>query len=75
MKTLTNLIGILLIIFGIVSLGYRGITYNKQEEVAKLGDIKVTANTEKTVSIPPLVGGASLVAGIILVLAGRLGRK
>ena len=75
MKSFTTLVGILLIILGIVSLGYRGITYTKQEEVARLGDLKVTANTEKTIFLPPMLGGVSLVAGVILVLIARKSGK
>jgi hypothetical protein len=73
MKGFTTLVGILLIILGIISLGYRGITYSKQEEVAHLGDLKVTANTEHTIFLPPMLGGVSLAAGIILLLVGRRG--
>jgi hypothetical protein len=75
MKVLTNLVGILLIIVGIISLGYHGITYNKQEDVAKLGDLKVTANEEHTIFLPPVLGGVSLAAGIALVIIGRMGKK
>ena len=75
MKAITNLVGILLIIFGIVSLGYRGITYNKQEDIAKIGSVKVTANEEKTIFLPPVFGGVALAAGIALVVIGRMGRR
>jgi nitrate reductase alpha subunit len=75
MKAFTTLVGILLIILGIISLGYHGITYTKQEEVAKLGDLKVTANTEKTIFLPPMLGGVSLAAGVILVLIARKNGK
>ena len=75
MKTFTNLIGILLIILGIISLGYRGITYTQQEEVAKIGDLKITANTEHTIFLPPMMGGISLVVGVILVLIARKNGK
>lgn len=71
MRSLTAILGICLIIFGIVSLGYQGFTYTKKEKVAEIGDLQVTANTEKTVYFPPIVGGAALVAGIVLVIVGR----
>jgi hypothetical protein len=75
MKALTNIVGIILILFGLISLGYRGITYNKQEDIAKIGSLKVTANEEKTIFLPPVFGGVSLAAGIALVIIGRMGRK
>lgn len=71
MKSLINLIGILLIIFGIVTLAYQGFTYTKREKVAEVGSVEVTANTEKTVYFPPILGGLSLVAGVVLVIVGR----
>jgi uncharacterized membrane protein len=71
MKSIISLAGIILIILGIVSLGYQGFTYTKQEKVAQFGDLQVTANTQKTVYLPPLFGGLSLVAGVVLVFLSR----
>lgn len=71
MKSIVTLFGILLIVVGIATLGYQGFTYTKREQVAQLGDLKVTADTEKTVHFPPYLGGISLVVGIVLVVVGR----
>ncbi|CAN5451281.1 hypothetical protein BH10PSE19_BH10PSE19_20230 [soil metagenome] len=71
MKSIMSLIGILLIIFGIVTLAYQGFSYTQQEKVAQIGALQITANTEKTVYFPPILGGSCLVAGIILVIVGR----
>ncbi len=71
MKGITSTLGILLIILGVITLVYQGITYTKHETVAQIGDLKVTADTEKTIHFPPLLGGLSLVAGIVLVVVGR----
>jgi uncharacterized membrane protein len=71
MKSTINLIGILLIIMGIVTLAYQGFTYTKHEQIAQIGDVQITADTQKTVYFPPLLGGLSLAAGIILVVIGR----
>jgi hypothetical protein len=73
MKSLISLAGVLLIIFGIATLAYQGFTYTKRENVAQIGDVKITADTQKTVYFPPLLGGLSLVAGVILVVATRRG--
>lgn len=75
MKQVITIVGIILIIFGIGTLGYRGYTYTTQEKVAQLGSLEVTAEKEKTVYVPPLVGGASLVVGIILLVVARRGTK
>ncbi len=71
MKSLITLVGILLILVGIVTLGYQGITYTKHEQVAQIGDLKISADTQKTIYFPPILGGVSLVAGIVLVVIGR----
>jgi hypothetical protein len=71
MRSTTSLLGLLLIIGGILALAYQGFTYTKHENVAQIGDLKVTADTQKTVYFPPIFGGIALVAGIVLVVVGR----
>lgn len=71
MRSLISIVGILLIILGIVGLAYQGITYTKQEKVAEIGNVQITADTQKTVYFPPILGGVSLVVGIVLVVASR----
>ena len=71
MKSAITMIGVFLIIVGIVAFAYQGFTYTKHEKVAQIGDLQVTANTQKTVYFSPLLGGLSLVAGIVLVVVGR----
>lgn len=75
MKSVTNLVGILLILFGVVSLSYQGFTYTKQEQIAKIGDVSVTANTQKTIFFSPWLGGLSLVAGVVLIAVNRRSGK
>jgi hypothetical protein len=73
MRSITNIFGILLIILGLVALGYQGITYTKQDKVAQIGDLKITAEKEHTIYFPPILGGAALIAGIALVVIGKRG--
>ena len=75
MKAVMSMLGIVLIILGVASLGYQGITYTKNEKVAQIGTLEVSADSQKTIYLSPLVGGASLVAGIFLVLMGRSNRQ
>jgi uncharacterized membrane protein YidH (DUF202 family) len=65
-----GIIGILLIIIGVIALAYGGFTYTKREKVIDAGPLQVSADKEKTVPLPPILGGACLVGGIILVVAG-----
>jgi ascorbate-specific PTS system EIIC-type component UlaA len=71
MKSITTVIGILFVIAGILTFAYQGFTYTQQEKIAQIGDVKITADTQKRVHLPPVLGGLSLAAGIILVLIGR----
>lgn len=71
MKTITTLVGILLIVLGVATFAYQGFSYTKQEKLAQIGNVEVTANTEKKVYFPPLLGGLSLVAGVALVIFTR----
>lgn len=69
MKTVV-LVGIILIAIGIVALAYQGITYTTREKVLQIGPLEATKKTEKTISLPPLLGGASLVVGTVLIIFG-----
>jgi uncharacterized membrane protein len=64
------MIGILLIVLGGLALAYQGFNYTKQEKVLDIGPIHATAEEQKHVSIPPILGGLALVGGIILVVSG-----
>jgi len=69
MKALLMFIGIALIALGLVTLVYQGITYTTSEKVVDLGPLKITAQTEKTIPLPPILGGLALAGGIVLVVA------
>ncbi len=64
------LVGIVLIILGVAALAYHGITYTTQEKVLKIGPIEATKETEKTIPLPPVFGGVTLAAGIVLIIMG-----
>lgn len=63
-------VGIVLIILGVVALAYQGITYTTREKVIDLGPIHASAEREKTIPLPPVIGVVTLVGGIILVAVG-----
>jgi hypothetical protein len=64
------LVGIVLVVIGVVSFVYQGITYTTREKVLQIGPLEATKKTEKTIPLPPLLGGASLAAGIVLIIIG-----
>jgi hypothetical protein len=68
MKLPLIIIGIVLIAVGLVSLGYQGITYTSRETVVDLGPIKASVDKQKTIPLPPILGGLALAGGIVLLV-------
>jgi hypothetical protein len=62
--------GIGLILLGIVALSYNRITYTTKEKIIDIGPIEATAEQEKTIPLPPLLGGLALIAGVGLIAVG-----
>ena len=66
---ITMIIGIVLIVLGVVALAYEGITYTTREKVVDIGPLQASVEKKKTIPLSPVLGGAALVGGIVLVLA------
>jgi len=66
-----KLVGIILIVLGVLALVYQGIQYTTKEKIVDIGSIKISADTKKTIPVPPIVGGVALVAGITLIFVER----
>lgn len=69
MKT-AIVVGILLIVLGIISLAYQGISYTHQKKVVDLGPIHATETVKERIPLPPILGGLALVGGVALVAVG-----
>jgi uncharacterized membrane protein len=65
-----TIVGIALILLGIVALSYNRITYTTKEKIVDIGPIEATAEKEKSIPLPPLLGGLLLIAGVGLVAVG-----
>ena len=68
-------VGIILIVLGVGALAYQGINYTSRETVVDLGPIQATAEREKTLPIPPIVGIAAIVGGVALLVVGGRSRR
>ncbi len=66
-----QMVGLILIVLGIISLAYQGITYTTHKKVVDIGPLQATTTEHKTIPLPPILGGIALVGGIVLMLAGR----
>ena len=69
MKAVT-LVGVALIILGVLALAYQGITYMTREKVIDLGPLKASVDREKSIPLPPIVGGLAVAGGVVLVIVG-----
>jgi hypothetical protein len=65
-----KLIGIVLIVLGVIALAVGGFHYTTREKIVDLGPVQATADKEHHVPLSPIAGGAAVVAGIVLVIAG-----
>jgi uncharacterized membrane protein YidH (DUF202 family) len=67
MKTL----GVVLVVVGILTLVYGGISYNKNRTVLQIGSMNVTATEHKSIPIPAVAGVAVLICGVALLVVGK----
>ncbi len=65
-----SLAGIVLIVLGLAALVYQGVSYSSRETVLDLGPIHATAERQKTIPLPPIMGIGAVAAGVALVVAG-----
>jgi len=66
----TALIGVILIVLGIAALAYQGITYTRKETILNIGPIHAEEERQHTIPLPPIIGAAAVVGGIVLLVAG-----
>lgn len=69
MKT-SIVVGVLLVVLGAAALVYKGFSFTQEETVVQLGSLKATAEVEKDVVVPDVLGIVAIVAGIALVALG-----
>ena len=70
MKT-SLIVGIVLILLGVVSLAYQGITFTSKEKIVDIGPIEASKETKNRIPLPPIFGAVALVGGIALVVTAK----
>lgn len=66
-----TLAGIVLIVLGVISLGYHGIGYTTHKKVLDVGPLQATTKEHKTIPLPPILGGLALLGGIVLLASAH----
>lgn len=66
----TSIVGIVLIVLGLAALAYQGINYTTRETVIDIGPVHATAERQRTLPLPPVVGAVAVVGGIVLLVTG-----
>jgi hypothetical protein len=61
-------IAIVLILLGVLALGYQGFSYVTREKVLDIGPVEITQEKTRTVPLPPVVGVVALAIGIVLLV-------
>ena len=65
-----KMVAILLIVVGILALGYGGFTYTKETHNADIGPLHLQVNEKEHVNIPLWAGIGALVGGALLLVGG-----
>ena len=69
------IVGVLLIVLGVAALVYQRVTYTSRETVIDVGPVHATADRQRTLPLPPLVGIAVVAGGVALLVAGMRKRS
>jgi hypothetical protein len=64
------LAGILMIVLGLAALAYQGFTYTTRETIIDIGPIQATADRQRRVPLPPILGIVAVAGGIVLLVVG-----
>ena len=68
-----KLIGIGLLALGLLGLAYGSFSFTEETHKTQIGPLALSVKEERTVNVPVWAGGAAVVVGLVLLLAG--GRK
>ena len=63
--------GIILIVAGILMLIFRGFSFTQEKKVVDIGPLEINKKEKKNVGWPLYAGGIAIVAGIVVLVAGK----
>lgn len=69
--TFRRIVAVALLVLGVVSFVWGGISWTREETVVDFGPIEARAEERERIPLPPLLGGIALVGGIVLLVVER----
>ena len=63
-------IGVILAVLGAAALIWQKVSYTQRETVVDIGSVNITADTKKSLPLPPILGGVALAGGVGLIVVG-----
>ena len=69
------IIGIVLVLLGVGALFIGGVSVKEQETKAQIGNLKITAETQKNYFIPPWAAGLVVLAGLGVAVYGFVKKR
>ena len=66
-----RILGIILIAAGILMLVFKGFNYTQDKKIVDIGPLEINKQEKKTVNWPMYAGGIAVIAGVVLVFAGK----
>ena len=65
-----KILGIALILLGLVTLAFGGISWTQNKKIVDIGPIQAERQEHHMVPLPPIFGGIAVAAGVILLVTG-----
>lgn len=63
-------VGIILAVLGAAALIWQRVGYTQRETLVDVGSVNITADTRKSLPLPPILGGIALAGGVALIVVG-----
>ena len=68
---MSQILGVILVVLGLVGLVWGGITYTTQEKNVDIGPIHASHEKTHDIPVPPIAGTVAVIGGIALLVTGR----
>ncbi len=66
-----TLVGLILVVAGLVFLVFDQVGISREREVARIGALEVTTRERETFTVPTVLSGVAIAAGLALIIAVR----